>query len=192
MTKQTKKAIQTKQALTDAFWELYCENKIEKITVKAITDKAGYNRSTFYEYFCDVYEVLEDIERNLLLKHRQIMIQNLQITEPETAKANILEFLSYNVPYIAVLLGPDGDHNFYNKAKDHIATFLQEYMDADKNDIHVQMNIELFSGAVISLINFWYHHQEELTLQEAFTAMLQFMKNGATPFFENLNLVLLK
>lgn len=192
MTKQTKKAIQTKQALTDAFWELYCENKIEKITVKAITDKAGYNRSTFYEYFCDVYEVLEDIERNLLLKHRQIMIQNLQITEPETAKANILEFLSYNVPYIAVLLGPDGDHNFYNKAKDYIATFLQEYMDADKNDIHVQMNIELFSGAVISLINFWYHHQEELTLQEAFTAMLQFMKNGATPFFENLNLVLLK
>jgi len=50
---------QTKQNIVDAFWELYCEKRIEKITIKDITIKAGYNRSTFYEYFNDSYEVLE-------------------------------------------------------------------------------------------------------------------------------------
>lgn len=38
----------------------------EKITVKDITNKAGYNRGTFYEYFTDVYDVLNYIEDSLI------------------------------------------------------------------------------------------------------------------------------
>lgn len=57
---------QTRQNLIDAFWSLYCEKRIEKITVKEITQKAGYNRGTFYEYFTDVYDMLEQIEQSLI------------------------------------------------------------------------------------------------------------------------------
>lgn len=39
--------------------ELYSERKIEDITIKEITDKAGYNCGTFYVYYKDVYEILE-------------------------------------------------------------------------------------------------------------------------------------
>jgi AcrR family transcriptional regulator len=56
----------TKQNLIDAFWALYCEKRIEKITVKEITQKAGYNRGTFYEYFTDIYDVLNQIEESLI------------------------------------------------------------------------------------------------------------------------------
>ena len=58
MKKQPQITAQTKQNLIEAFWSLYCEQRIEKITVKDITNKAGYNRGTFYEYFTDVYAVL--------------------------------------------------------------------------------------------------------------------------------------
>ena len=51
MQKKEKMTGQTRQNLMDAFWILYCEKRIEKITVKDIVNKAGYNRSTFYEYF---------------------------------------------------------------------------------------------------------------------------------------------
>ena len=47
MNKQPHITTQTKQNLIDAFWALYCEQRIEKITVKEITNKAGYNRGTF-------------------------------------------------------------------------------------------------------------------------------------------------
>ena len=56
----------TKQDLIDAFWALYCQKRIDKITVKEITQKAGYNRSTFYEYFIDIYDVLEQIETAII------------------------------------------------------------------------------------------------------------------------------
>ena len=75
MKKQPEITKQTKQNLSDAFWQIYCEKRIEKITVKDITTKAGYNRSTFYEYYTDVYDVLEQIESSVLPdieKHKKI------------------------------------------------------------------------------------------------------------------------
>ena len=66
MKKQSKVTAQTKKNLINAFWSLYCEKRIEKITVKEITQKAGYNRGTFYEYFTDIYDVLEQIEESLV------------------------------------------------------------------------------------------------------------------------------
>ena len=63
-------AANTKQILTDAFWKLYREKSIDKITVREITQLAGYNRSTFYEYFCDVYDVLQQLENSLMEKLR--------------------------------------------------------------------------------------------------------------------------
>lgn len=38
MKKQPEITKQTKQNLADAFWQIYCKKRIEKITVKDITD----------------------------------------------------------------------------------------------------------------------------------------------------------
>ena len=57
---------QTKTNLRRAFWQLYEQKPIQKITVKQITDLAGYNRGTFYLYFKDVYDLLDDIENKVL------------------------------------------------------------------------------------------------------------------------------
>ena len=46
--------------------ELYRTKPVEKITVSEITRKAGYNRATFYDYFLDVYDLLEQIEEELI------------------------------------------------------------------------------------------------------------------------------
>ncbi|MBQ3089908.1 MAG: TetR/AcrR family transcriptional regulator [Oscillospiraceae bacterium] len=58
----------TQRALKEAFWTLYLQKPAEQITVREICDLAGYNRSTFYQYFRDVYDVLEQIEAFILEK----------------------------------------------------------------------------------------------------------------------------
>lgn len=45
--------------LAESFKELACRQPIEKITIKAITDKTGVIRPTFYNHFQDKYELLE-------------------------------------------------------------------------------------------------------------------------------------
>ncbi len=64
--KQNNMITGTKQNLMDAYWELYASNNPGKITVKMITDKAGYNRGTFYAYFLDIEDLHDQIEEELL------------------------------------------------------------------------------------------------------------------------------
>ena len=66
MKKQPQVTEQTRANLRQAFWELYAERPVEKISVREITDRAGYNRATFYLYYHDVYELLDEIEDTVL------------------------------------------------------------------------------------------------------------------------------
>lgn len=47
----------TKNRIVDAFVALYEEKDIAQITVRMICEKAGINRSTFYTYYTDVYDL---------------------------------------------------------------------------------------------------------------------------------------
>lgn len=49
----------TKALIGDSLKSLMLQHPFEKITIKMITDEAGIIRPTFYNYFCDKYEVLE-------------------------------------------------------------------------------------------------------------------------------------
>ena len=77
MRKQPEVTEQTKANLRTAFWSLYKEKAIEKITIKEITDAAGYNRGTFYLYYKDVYDLFNKIEEELLEEIRILIHDNL-------------------------------------------------------------------------------------------------------------------
>lgn len=66
MKKQPEITECTRQNLVNAFCDLYKQKPIEKISISEITSSAGYHRSTFYQYFIDIYDVLEYIENNVL------------------------------------------------------------------------------------------------------------------------------
>lgn len=67
MKKQVEITAATRNAFLDAFCTLYKRKPIEKITIQELTDKAGYNRSTFYQYFKDIYGLLTYIEDNVIM-----------------------------------------------------------------------------------------------------------------------------
>ena len=54
------------QMLRSALLELLKANRIHTITVKAICEKAGMHRSTFYRYYGSPFELLDDIQVYLL------------------------------------------------------------------------------------------------------------------------------
>ena len=56
MVKKNKQSVD--DLLAASFKELACQQPIEKITIKQITDKAGVIRPTFYNHFQDKYNLL--------------------------------------------------------------------------------------------------------------------------------------
>lgn len=77
----------TRHKIRDTFWTLYCKEHQKKITVDQISAAAGVHRSTFYFHYKDIYEILEEIEKELLEDMDRIHIE-------ETFKGNRLDELA--------------------------------------------------------------------------------------------------
>ena len=45
--------------------------------MREITERAGYNRATFYLYFRDVYDLFEQLEEDILAKVRALVERRL-------------------------------------------------------------------------------------------------------------------
>lgn len=61
-----KRVVRTKKAIRNAFTELLAEKDINYITVKDIAEHANINRKTFYNYYSGIYQVVEEMEHELV------------------------------------------------------------------------------------------------------------------------------
>ena len=65
----------------NAFLALLKEQDLKKISVRSICEKAGINRTTFYKYYLDVYDLLEKIEGDLTAELWEIFCRRLESRE---------------------------------------------------------------------------------------------------------------
>lgn len=184
MRKQPEITVQTRQNLIDAFWQLYCTKRIDKITVKEITAKAGYNRSTFYEYFTDVYDVLEQIENSLLPRMRKFSRPDLSDPSKPPFAKELAKTLEEYGKYYAVLLGDNGDPAFQNKMKDSMKTTLKQKLISCKamDEQQADFILEYTLSAMIGVFSYWLRLEERPPIED----LLQWMHEWrATMLKEN-------
>jgi AcrR family transcriptional regulator len=171
---------QTKQNLIEAFWYLYCEKGIEKITVREITQKAGYNRGTFYEYFIDVYDVLEQIEQSLIPALDElppITMPNENIGMPLNIFMKVYE---QNSKYYSVLLGDNGDPAFVSKLKNSIKPTLKQAFSEnhDIDSIEFDFILEYVLSAMIGIMSYWFRQDKVLPAEDLIALVYDLMQNG--------------
>ena len=121
MASQGKREID--QLLADSFKELACQNPIEKITIKEITDRAGVIRTTFYNHFQDKYELLEWIINHDLIEPIKPFIRSGLTTQAMT-------FLFINVEkekeFYMRVSRLEGQNSFYSISQHCIQSLLEE------------------------------------------------------------------
>lgn len=71
----------TKSLIGESLKVLMHDHPFEKITIKMITDEAGVIRPTFYNYFCDKYEVVEWIFNENIIEKVRSMFEQKMYTE---------------------------------------------------------------------------------------------------------------
>ena len=134
MKKQPEITAATRRKIMDAFWTLYKEKAIEKISIAEITRITGNNRGTFYHYFKDVYAVLEQIEADLLQQVNREVSEAFR-NSPYAAGERDLDWLySVSMPIfkrheekIFTLLGKNGDPKFTGVFRESIRAILIEF-----------------------------------------------------------------
>jgi AcrR family transcriptional regulator len=162
MKKQPEITERTRENLIAAFWQLYSKKRIEKITVKEITTLSGYNRGTFYEYFTDVYDVLDQIE-NSLLPTMDMLPPTTAASESEQLSA-VFAMYEKNSKYYVVLLGDNGDPAFQSKIKNCIKPLLMQTLSEKPNLSLDELDyvLEFMLSAMLGVLGYWYRQEKPI------------------------------
>lgn len=180
MKKQPEITDATRKAILDAFWEVYQRTPIDNITVKDITDTAHVHRSTFYRYFADIYEVLNQLEQMVIDRIAVTLQTKVQATEIRDLLAHsdvMISTLKDYAPLVCHLAGPAGDPNFRNLLREQMRLIYQRFtpcttsLDADYL-FHFVFQTILFN------LSFWYENQDRCTLEEVSVLSRRLISTG--------------
>ena len=117
----------TKLAIKESLIELMQEYPISKISVTMICDAADINRSTFYTHYTDPYDLLNQIQREVIDGIKEHVFSILFMEQAEnaiTVITKVLEYVKANAPLFKALLGGNGDVSF----QDELMYLVQDKM----------------------------------------------------------------
>ncbi|ETT73285.1 TetR family transcriptional regulator [Paenibacillus sp. FSL R7-277] len=105
----------TKLLLKQSLIRLLQDKEISQISVKELCTSAGINRSTFYLHYANAYELLDNVEQEIIDNTNEYLIK---IEASESAVTYILAFLDYikrNEELFTVMLFKTNDDVFFPK-----------------------------------------------------------------------------
>ncbi len=165
MRKRPEKTAQTKEDLKEAFWRLYAEKPIDKITVGQVCELAGYNRGTFYLHFQDLYDMRRTIEDALLAGMTECVETCMKRLHADPSKLSciaackdVVLYYERNKPFITVLLSERGDPSFIYRLKSNLKPLWREYVvgaDTGRPEEEIELLLEYTLTGTLFMISEW-------------------------------------
>ncbi len=179
MNKQPELTEQTRANLLEAFWSLYTVRRIDKITVKEIAAKAGYNRGTFYVYFKDVYQCLDDIENMALPRIEELppLPDPLTQTPPLDFFQSFVNLYQEKFKYYDVLLGERGKPSFQRKLIDSVKESIKSAIQVshDHNKEELDFTLEYVLSGMIGVLRYYFHSHPKGSQAEIMSLLYSIM-----------------
>lgn len=185
--KQSSTTAITRENLAQAFWTLYQKKPIEQIRIHEITDLAGYNRATFYQYFQDIYDVLDYLEQELLEYVRDYALRNLNSPSLEVIVQNFTELYRTRGEELSLLLSEQGDPRFSDKLKASLAPIWAQVLDLPQRE-ESQYIIEFTMSALLSTTTLWYKQNCQLPPQKLVQIIHPLISQGILPVVRAMEL----
>ena len=111
----------TRRVIRQCLTELLKTKRIQDITVREISEKADINRGTFYLHYRDIFDLMEQIE-NELLEELEDVLNHFKasdlLSNPALVLTRVFQLVKENSDMVSILIGQNGDINFVNRLKD--------------------------------------------------------------------------
>lgn len=157
----------TKKIIKDTFINLLSNKEINKITVSEICKIADINRATFYRYYLDVYDLLDNIGKDFLEELKTVTIE-----ENYTVASFSREFLKVlleNKELIKILFNTNNNLSFLDDFLEVVfdkcqKRWIKEVPNISNEEIEYA-SIFMFNGA-LGVINFWLKNDFDKSVDE--------------------------
>ena len=174
--KQDLRVVRTKEAIRLAFKALVCELPYEKVTAKAIADRANINRNTFYLH----YESTDDVLREIQAEHSAEYIERVKnLTYTENLGQLVREFFEYNEAQDDFFKRVTCDSRF-----DYIREGMQKKVSAHTHEksAYIQNVVRAYTTTVLTLYRQWVADGRKIPMDEMIHLATTLLESGMSGF----------
>ena len=143
-----------------------------------MAETAGYNRCTFYQYFTDVYDLLDQAEDQLLNDIMAYLHEAVTNDVPEELLAHAAKaYSTFSYP-LSILLGPNGSPSFQRKYKQAMKPFLFRQFRLAQDDPMTDLVCEYCLGAFLTSVSYWYRQKQPISPEALASFLYTAMQEG--------------
>ncbi|QHI72853.1 TetR-like C-terminal domain-containing protein [Aminipila terrae] len=165
---------ETKQKIKEAFLDLYKQKRIEKISIKEITDRAQINRGTFYVYYVDIYDLKEKVEEEAIeeiKEHALPVIKALIMRQKIDSEVLPKEFFYKEQAILELFFGESAEISAIKKLKKIMQETVVEMFELqkgidDSGKIKLKYALEYVASAQLGIMAHWFQNNKELPIEE--------------------------
>lgn len=162
--KENQRILLTKRLLKESFLEIFKTTPIDKIHVRTLCEKAGINRSTFYKYYTSPYDLLAELENEMLL----LVEQELQKCHALGGSlVTIFVYLENNIEIARLIINKNVSGDFHKKLfnlptlNKTIDSNIQGFTTSEKNYI-----VSFITTGYYQMIKDWVNKDEREPIDE--------------------------
>lgn len=186
--RQHKKKQATKQLLKDAFIGLILENnEVQAITISDITDRADFNRGTFYIHYQDKIDMLEELYDDAIeVIHQSIKkpyenMDQVLITNDIPSINLLFEHIDKHRKLFKCLHLIGGDPDLYKRITQFLWNLFSKEIRIERETDALETEYEIFLSfqinATVGVIQYWIHKD--------FAYSTKFMSEQLTSFYSD-------
>ncbi|MGI6072925.1 MAG: TetR/AcrR family transcriptional regulator [Lachnospiraceae bacterium] len=172
--KEDRRTKMTKRMLKDALIEMLREKDIYRISVRELCEKADVNRTTFYKYYGSQFDLLIDMENDMLdfiskaIKHNE--------TNQEKIIVAVCRYLEDNIQFARLIINNNVDPAFAHKlfSLDTIKESTQKRITGSRSEAEFEYIYNFLTYGTFSTICVWLNKEERET-PEAFAKLINQM-----------------
>ena len=167
-----KRVVRTKKAIRSAFSELLAEKNLNYITVKDIAERANINRKTFYNYYSGIYQVIEEIESELV-NNFEGAFSNIDLrcclTDPGIIFRKLDAMINTDIDFYGNLFTMDENLNLITKMTSLIKMKTKETVCTQLSlpeDV-ANVALEFVISGMVSVYQMWFRSDRRTPLSES-------------------------
>lgn len=154
----------TMQRFLDAFFAVRNVKSLDKITVKDIVTEAGYNRSSFYLYFTDVYDLADAAERSVICRLSDAAEKEFADAETVSMEEFMGKLSRKTSEYADEIVILSDSKSFREKFMAVLRPNFSRVIGLDPEDENYDYLVSLFFSIMLHNISYWGQHRDEVTL----------------------------
>jgi AcrR family transcriptional regulator len=157
-----RRVVKTKRAIKEAFAKLLTQKDINDITISDIAAEANINRKTFYNYYGGIYEVVGEIEDDIVrLIDKEVTGIGFQnsLQSPYLIFEKLTKVINTDTDFFGYLLDMNANVSLERKIADLLKSKFKLFVlqDVEISELRLNLMAEFIISGMVAVYRRWFN-----------------------------------